>query len=268
MGSLSLNRIRSWRPRRPSRTVVIAAATTLVLAAGTGIAVAAINSPVSSSGMISGCYTNASVNGSHVFVLQDQGTSCPKGTTPISWAQSGPAGPVGPAGAAGPSGPSGPQGPPGPTTTLTTTATSTVTATVTQTGTTTPPTTTPPTTTPPTLTVEPGTICNVPEVVGTVNNSGQSVSAGGVNVGTSSSWFTVTFGSNVTSWTVSVAGAPFGAAAAGKDVLTVATDCAGTALAVDVASYSGTGPATLYIEVSEGPSGGSDGGYELTAAAS
>jgi Collagen triple helix repeat (20 copies) len=116
------------RPRlRVTRPVIVAGTATLMLAAGTAVATAAVMSsasPVSSSGVIDGCWTNAAINGSHVIVLQDQGTSCPKGTTPISWNQSGPPGPTGPAGPAGltgpsgqvgPSGPSGPAGPAGPT---------------------------------------------------------------------------------------------------------------------------------------------------------
>lgn len=63
---------------------------------GAGVAGATIVSsgPVSSNGVVDGCYTNAQINGSHVFVLQDQGTSCPKGSTAISWNQAGPAGPA------------------------------------------------------------------------------------------------------------------------------------------------------------------------------
>jgi Collagen triple helix repeat (20 copies) len=105
------------RPRlRPTRTVIIAGAVTLLLGAGTAVAAAAVmsSSPVSSSGVIDGCWTNAAVNGSHIIVLQNQGTSCPAGTTPISWNQSGPAGPAGVAGSRGPSGPAGAEGPPGP----------------------------------------------------------------------------------------------------------------------------------------------------------
>jgi hypothetical protein len=110
------------------RRIVIAVGAGLALVAGGTAAGAAIaSSPVSSSGVIDGCYTNAEVNGSHVFVLQDQGTACPKGTTAISWSQTGPTGPAGatgPAGPAGPTGatgatgaagPAGPQGPAGPT---------------------------------------------------------------------------------------------------------------------------------------------------------
>ena len=106
------------------RRVIITGATALALVAGGTAAGAAIASgPVSSSGVIDGCYTNAEVNGSHVFVLQDQGTACPKGTTAVSWNQTGPVGPTGatgptgpagPAGATGPAGPAGPAGPTGP----------------------------------------------------------------------------------------------------------------------------------------------------------
>jgi Collagen triple helix repeat (20 copies) len=102
---------------RIGRKVIIAGATTLVLAAGSSIATAAVMSspsPVDSSGVIHGCWSNAELNGSHVFVLQDAGTSCPKGTTAISWNEQGPAGPSGPAGVAGPPGSPGPTGSPGP----------------------------------------------------------------------------------------------------------------------------------------------------------
>ncbi len=76
--------------------ILIAGATALALAAGTGAATAAIMSsrtPVDSSGVIHGCYTNTAANGSHAFRLQDAGTSCRKGTTAIAWNQQGPARP-------------------------------------------------------------------------------------------------------------------------------------------------------------------------------
>jgi hypothetical protein len=96
------------------------------LAMGGNAAYAAVASsgPVSSTGVVTACYTNAEVNGSHVVVLQDAGTTCPKGTTAVSWNQTGPAGaagpggpagPVGAAGATGATGPTGPTGPIGPT---------------------------------------------------------------------------------------------------------------------------------------------------------
>ena len=95
---------------RIGRKIIIAGATTLVLTAGASVATAAVMSsgPVDSSGVIHGCWSNALLNGSHVFVLQDAGTSCPKGTTPISWNEQGPAGSPGPSGPAGPTGAAGP----------------------------------------------------------------------------------------------------------------------------------------------------------------
>jgi hypothetical protein len=106
------------------RKVIIVGAAALVLTAGASVATAAVMSsgPVDSAGVIHGCWSNAALNGSHVFVLQDAGASCPKGTTAISWNQQGPAGPTGPAGSAGltgspgPAGPTGPAGSAGPTT--------------------------------------------------------------------------------------------------------------------------------------------------------
>jgi len=83
---------------------------------GAGVAGAAIASsgPVDSSGVVHGCYSNAEVNGSHAFVLQDAGTTCPKGTTAISFNQTGPAGSAGPSGPPGPTGAAGSPGPSGP----------------------------------------------------------------------------------------------------------------------------------------------------------
>jgi hypothetical protein len=96
------------------RNIVIIGATALALAAGGTAAGAAIaGNPVSSSGVIDGCWTNAEINGSHAFVLQDQGTACPKDTTAISWNQKGPAGPAGATGPTGPAGPTGATGPAG-----------------------------------------------------------------------------------------------------------------------------------------------------------
>jgi hypothetical protein len=103
---------------RIGRKVIIAGVATMVIATGSGVAAAAVmsNGPVDSSGVIHGCWSNAELDGSHVFVLQDAGTSCPKNATAISWNQQGPAGPAGPEGAIGPVGPIGPEGPTGPTT--------------------------------------------------------------------------------------------------------------------------------------------------------
>ena len=101
-------------PHLNRKTLLIAGATTLLVGGGGGIAAyATVLNPVSSSGVIYGCYTNAEVNGSHALVLQDTGTSCPKGTTAISWSQTGPSGASGSPGPAGPSGPTGVPGPSG-----------------------------------------------------------------------------------------------------------------------------------------------------------
>jgi hypothetical protein len=107
-----------------TKKILITTGAALVLAGGgtaAGAAVASSPSPVSSGGVIDGCYTNAEISGSHVVVLQDQGTSCPKGTTAVSWNEqgaagaTGPQGPPGPAGAAGPQGQAGATGPQGAT---------------------------------------------------------------------------------------------------------------------------------------------------------
>jgi hypothetical protein len=99
---------------KASRIVITGAAALALVAGGTAAGAAIAASPVGSDGTIHGCWTNAAINGSHVIVLQDAGTSCPKGTTAISWNQQGPTGPQGPAGATGSAGPAGPQGPAGP----------------------------------------------------------------------------------------------------------------------------------------------------------
>ncbi len=93
------------------RTVLIGLGGAIVLTIGGGTAYATIaGGPVDSGGVVHGCYTTQALNGSHVFVLQDAGTNCPKGTTPISWSQTGPAGPQGPPGIQGPTGATGATG--------------------------------------------------------------------------------------------------------------------------------------------------------------
>jgi hypothetical protein len=77
------------------RIMIIAASATLALT-GAGAAGAAIAaSPVSPGGTIDGCYTNAAVNGTHAVVLENQGITCPSGTTAVNWNEQGPAGPAG-----------------------------------------------------------------------------------------------------------------------------------------------------------------------------
>jgi len=105
------------------RRIILTMAAALALVAGGTAAGAAIASgPVDSSGVVHGCYTTNAIKGSHSFVLQDAGTSCPRGTTAVMWNQQGPQGPKGspgPQGVAGPQGPAGTQGPPGPDTSYT-----------------------------------------------------------------------------------------------------------------------------------------------------
>jgi hypothetical protein len=112
--------------KRSAAILISAGAGFALLAGGTAAGAAIAGGPVDGSGVIHGCWTNTAVNGTHVLVLQDAGSTCPKGTTAITWNQHGPAGapgpagpagvtgPVGPAGVTGPVGPAGLAGPPGP----------------------------------------------------------------------------------------------------------------------------------------------------------
>jgi hypothetical protein len=112
------------------RTGLLAVGATIGLTLGGTAAYAVVaGGPVDSSGVVHGCYSSGAVKGSHFIVLQDAGTTCPTGTTAVTWnqqGQPGPAGAVGPTGPAGPpgvagstgppgnTGPAGPPGPPGP----------------------------------------------------------------------------------------------------------------------------------------------------------
>jgi hypothetical protein len=93
-----------------TRTGLLAIGGAIALTVGGGTAYATIAASPVSSGVITGCYTNAEVNGSHVFVLQDAGTSCPKGTLAVTWNQTGPAGQNGTNGTAGTAGTNGTNG--------------------------------------------------------------------------------------------------------------------------------------------------------------
>src|SRR5689334_24491404 len=86
--------------KRSAAILISAGAGFALLAGGTAAGAAIAGGPVDGSGVIHGCWTNTAVNGTHVFVLQDAGTTCPKGTTAISWNQQGRAGAAGPAGPA------------------------------------------------------------------------------------------------------------------------------------------------------------------------
>jgi hypothetical protein len=63
-----------------SAAMLVGSGAALVLAAGGATAGAAIagSGPVDGAGVIHGCWTNAEIGGSHVLVLQDSGTSCPR----------------------------------------------------------------------------------------------------------------------------------------------------------------------------------------------
>jgi hypothetical protein len=97
-----------------SAIIAISAASGLVLLAGGAAAGAAVAGPIDSSGVVHGCYYPADKNGTHQVVLQDTGTTCPRGTTAITWNQTGPQGPIGLAGSAGPKGDTGATGAVGP----------------------------------------------------------------------------------------------------------------------------------------------------------
>ena len=92
------------------RIILIMAAALALVAGGTAAGAAIASGPVDSSGVVHGCYTTNAIKGSHFFVLQDAGTSCPRGTTAIMWNQQGPRGPQGPPGPQGVAGPQGPSG--------------------------------------------------------------------------------------------------------------------------------------------------------------
>jgi hypothetical protein len=99
------------------RAAVVGGAVVVLLGGGAAVSMAATGgSPVSGSGVISGCYTAPNKNGSSQLTLQNAGTSCPSGESAVSWGEvgpQGPAGPTGPTGATGATGATGPQGPAG-----------------------------------------------------------------------------------------------------------------------------------------------------------
>jgi hypothetical protein len=108
---------------RPSlRAITISSAAGLVLVVGGAAAEATIAGPIDSSGVIHGCYSNAALHGSHIVILQNAGTACPRTYTAIKWnqrgvpGQQGVRGLPGQPGIPGPPGQPGMQGPPGPST--------------------------------------------------------------------------------------------------------------------------------------------------------
>ena len=87
--------------------------------AGAAGAVITASTPVSSTGVVSACWSTAPRHGTtlHSFVLIDSGDVCPAKMTELNFNKSGPKGPAGSAGATGPAGATGATGsagPPGP----------------------------------------------------------------------------------------------------------------------------------------------------------
>lgn len=98
------------RGRKDMRRIrLLLAATVLALSVG-GLAVASASIP-DSAGVIHGCYkTSNPARGALVVIDTDAGQTCPSGTSPLNWNQTGPQGPVGPAGPQGAQGPAGSAG--------------------------------------------------------------------------------------------------------------------------------------------------------------
>lgn len=72
-----------------TRMVLVATGAAATLAIGGTAYGAVAGGPVDSSGVVDGCYANLAIKGSHALVLQDAGTTCPKGTTAVTWNQQG-----------------------------------------------------------------------------------------------------------------------------------------------------------------------------------
>lgn len=90
---------------RKSRILLATVTAVGLVGGGTAAAATLASTPIDGSGVIHGCYTKTATNGgSHTFVLRNAGTTCPSGTTAISWNKAGPAGPQGPQGLQGPQG--------------------------------------------------------------------------------------------------------------------------------------------------------------------
>ena len=91
---------RKEKKQMRTRTVLLATGATIALTIGGTTAYAAVaGGPVDSGGVVHACFTNAAIKGSHAIVLQDAGTTCPSGTTAVTWNQQGPAGATGAVGA-------------------------------------------------------------------------------------------------------------------------------------------------------------------------
>jgi hypothetical protein len=99
---------------RRSRMVLATTGALLLTGGGTALGATLAASPQDTSGVIHGCWTTKAIDGgSHTFVLRNAGTTCPSGTTAISWNRVGPRGPQGVSGPQGPTGQTGGTGPTG-----------------------------------------------------------------------------------------------------------------------------------------------------------
>src|SRR5258708_23745370 len=81
-----------------SKLIIAVAAAPLLALAGLGIAWASIPD---SNGVIHGCYKTSSPGQGALVVIDSATQTCPSGTTPLNWNQTGPQGPAGPAGPSG-----------------------------------------------------------------------------------------------------------------------------------------------------------------------
>lgn len=94
--------------------VVILAAVTALIGAGSALAASAVTTPAAiPAGTIHGCVDNSTRTLSHVFTVNTNGTTCPSGSFLVYWNQKGNTGATGPRGAAGSQGPKGDTGAPG-----------------------------------------------------------------------------------------------------------------------------------------------------------
>jgi Collagen triple helix repeat (20 copies) len=94
--------------RSSRRWVIIIGTLILLLAIGGAVASAAPWQDNATT--INGCVSNQT----GLLIIARAGGRCPRGMTPISWNETGPAGPAGSPGSPGPSGPAGSPGSPGP----------------------------------------------------------------------------------------------------------------------------------------------------------
>ena len=84
----------------PKPILAAAGAAIVMLVPGSAAATAITAGPVNN-GVVTGCYTTKTTNGSHTLILQDPDFKCPRSDTAIKWDLEGQSGPAGPAGQQG-----------------------------------------------------------------------------------------------------------------------------------------------------------------------